>query len=122
MVEQVKGLSYSLKHFLGPIPQASVCAATSLESSSSSSSSSPSPSPSEVAEQVCEEREYEQRTRRHGDTHLYHAVIYLAPGDYHGFHSPTEWSVTHRRHFPGHHPQIYALHIHTRMSLDEMRR
>jgi len=32
---------------------------------------------------------------------LYHCVIYLAPGDYHCFHSPTDWRVSHRRHFPG---------------------
>lgn len=32
---------------------------------------------------------------------LYHCVIYLAPGDYHRFHSPTDWTVCHRRHFPG---------------------
>lgn len=32
---------------------------------------------------------------------LFHCVIYLAPGDYHCFHSPTDWRVAHRRHFPG---------------------
>nr|VZI38601.1 unnamed protein product [Spirometra erinaceieuropaei] len=32
---------------------------------------------------------------------LYHCTIYLAPGDYHCFHSPTDWSVHMRRHFPG---------------------
>jgi phosphatidylserine decarboxylase len=32
---------------------------------------------------------------------LYHCVIYLAPGDYHCFHSPTDWTISHRRHFPG---------------------
>lgn len=36
------------------------------------------------------------------DKKLYHVVIYLAPGDYHGIHTPVDMTVTHRRHFPGH--------------------
>lgn len=32
---------------------------------------------------------------------LYTCIIYLAPGDYHRFHSPANWSVEHRKHFPG---------------------
>jgi phosphatidylserine decarboxylase len=35
------------------------------------------------------------------DHRLYYCVIYLAPGDYHRFHSPTNWNVYSRRHFPG---------------------
>jgi len=34
-------------------------------------------------------------------TFLYQAVVYLSPSDYHRFHSPADWSITHRRHFPG---------------------
>lgn len=32
---------------------------------------------------------------------LYQMTVYLAPGDYHRFHSPTDWKINFRRHFQG---------------------
>lgn len=39
-------------------------------------------------------------------TALYFIVVYLAPGDYHRFHSPTSWVVEKRRHFAG---ELYSV-------------
>ena len=61
VVEQVKGVTYSLHHFLGP-------------------GSGVAPAPGHK---------------------LYQSVLYLAPGDYHCFHAPADWTISSRRHFPG---------------------
>ncbi|KAM4635575.1 phosphatidylserine decarboxylase proenzyme, mitochondrial [Polymixia lowei] len=75
-VEQVKGITYDLETFLGP-------QGIDVKKSETSSSS--------FCELLvsCPEND------------LYHCVVYLAPGDYHCFHSPADWRVEHRRHFPG---------------------
>lgn len=38
---------------------------------------------------------------KEGNVDLHYCTIYLAPGDYHRFHAPTDWEITLRRHFPG---------------------
>lgn len=78
-VEQVKGVTYSLESFLGP-----------------RTSTDDLPFPSAPP---CGSFRNQLVTREGNE--LYHCVIYLAPGDYHCFHSPTDWTVSHRRHFPG---------------------
>lgn len=45
--------------------------------------------------------EYKSKLLHNPDNELYHLVIYLAPGDYHRFHSPAQWTVKFRRHFQG---------------------
>ncbi|XP_068562919.1 phosphatidylserine decarboxylase proenzyme, mitochondrial isoform X1 [Cebidichthys violaceus] len=72
-VEQVKGVTYSLENFLGPQKRRSNDPSSSFRDLLLSSP----------------------------DNDLFHVVVYLAPGDYHCFHSPTDWKVELRRHFPG---------------------
>lgn len=43
---------------------------------------------------------------RDSQSTLHYAVIYLAPGDYHRFHSPANWVVERRRHFAG---ELYSV-------------
>lgn len=49
------------------------------------------------------------------DIEMYYSVIYLAPGDYHRFHSPANWIAQLRRHFVG---ELYSVspYIQNRLS------
>ncbi|XP_054706170.1 LOW QUALITY PROTEIN: phosphatidylserine decarboxylase proenzyme, mitochondrial-like [Uloborus diversus] len=75
LVEQVKGVTYSLKSFLGL---------------------SNGENEVEATDEGCQ-----RKLLQHEGNVLYHCVIYLAPGDYHKFHSPARWTVKHRRHIHG---------------------
>ncbi|XP_073695616.1 phosphatidylserine decarboxylase proenzyme, mitochondrial isoform X2 [Garra rufa] len=79
-VEQVKGVTYSLETFLGPHNWTENLTANRNEDDPGT---------------------YQDALVTKEGNELFHCVVYLAPGDYHCFHSPTDWRVAHRRHFPG---------------------
>lgn len=78
LVEQVKGITYRIDSFLGPD--------TWANNANNDSS---------------ELFENKIKFNKSTDYDLYQCIIYLAPGDYHRFHSPAKWEPTLRRHFPG---------------------
>ncbi|QLL34571.1 hypothetical protein HG536_0G04330 [Torulaspora globosa] len=138
-IEQVKGLTYSIKDFLGTHSHPSMS-----KSQSTLDLQADEEQDRKFAEQInfklSDDRGYESeqpiKIKREGDkvieeskppiskslkllselslmtayhmpynepndTQLYFAVIYLAPGDYHHYHSPVDWVCKLRRHFPG---------------------
>ncbi|KAF9582465.1 phosphatidylserine decarboxylase 1 [Lunasporangiospora selenospora] len=50
--------------------------------------------------------DYEAHLELRPGNALFFCVIYLAPGDYHRFHSPTNWVAERRRHFSG---ELYSV-------------
>lgn len=52
------------------------------------------------------ERPWYSRLTSEHRTSLYYVVVYLAPGDYHRFHSPCAWVAEKRRHFAG---ELYSV-------------
>lgn len=98
---RVNGISYTLPNLLsGP----------SMSSKDQPSDQSTGSSPTSVSEvradlALGEKPWYEILSTEH-PTALYYVVIYLAPGDYHRFHSPTNWVVERRRHFAG---ELYSV-------------
>lgn len=71
-IEQVKGVTYSLEEFIGD---------------------------NKWAEK--KEPNYYNSLLKNKENILHQCIIYLAPGDYHRFHSPCDWVATFRRHFSG---------------------
>ena len=95
-LEQVKGVSYSLRGFIGP------------HTGSLLTHSSTSERHTDLLTDIgldCGTYSTASLLTCPGNR-LYQCVVYLAPGEYHHFHSPADWVVTGRRHFPGTELQI----------------
>ncbi|CAF3968300.1 unnamed protein product [Adineta steineri] len=91
LIEQVKGITYTASSFLG-VPLTAGLAKLQQQNKAKRNSTCDYDDAHSYAESLL-------KYRGHA---LYYAVIYLAPGDYHRFHSPTEWQISWRRHYIGH--------------------
>ncbi|KND88457.1 Phosphatidylserine decarboxylase proenzyme 1, mitochondrial [Tolypocladium ophioglossoides CBS 100239] len=99
---KVNGISYTLPDLLsGPIDGHVQQAATD-----ESTEASPRAISEVRADLALGERPWYDVLSADKTTSLYYAVVYLAPGDYHRFHSPTNWVVERRRHFAG---ELYSV-------------
>ncbi|KAI5367537.1 putative phosphatidylserine decarboxylase [Septoria linicola] len=76
------------------------------DQSTKSSTSSEQEVAKELASGPAAPRPWYYPDRPETPTALYYCVVYLAPGDYHRFHSPVSWVVESRRHFAG---ELYSV-------------
>lgn len=98
----VNGIKYTLPNLFSGPPQ------KQLDKKTRDASTTPkAASEAEVrAEFALGERPWYTRLTSEHRTALYYVVVYLAPGDYHRFHSPTAWVAEKRRHFAG---ELYSV-------------
>ena len=99
---RVNGISYTLPNLFSGPPQKQ-----SGRKANDASTTPTATSEAEVrADLALGERPWYARLTSEHRTALYYVVIYLAPGDYHRFHSPTAWVAEKRRHFAG---ELYSV-------------
>lgn len=98
---RVNGISYSLPSLLSGGPK---------DKKKSATDQSVRPSPESVSEVRADlalgEKPWYSMLSSDTRSALYYCVVYLAPGDYHRFHSPANWVVERRRHFAG---ELYSV-------------
>jgi phosphatidylserine decarboxylase len=99
---RVNGISYTLPNLLsGPARKQK-----DKHAMDASTHSAPSSEAEVRADLALGEKPWYNRLTQENRTALYYCVIYLAPGDYHRFHSPASWVVEKRRHFAG---ELYSV-------------
>ncbi|EXJ94897.1 phosphatidylserine decarboxylase [Capronia coronata CBS 617.96] len=96
----VNGISYTLPDFLSGSQQ------TGNSKQDASIKSRPSSEAAVSADLATTQPWWSPFSSPSTDKKLYYCVVYLAPGDYHRFHSPVSWVCTARRHFAG---ELYSV-------------
>nr|AKM76644.1 mitochondrial phosphatidylserine decarboxylase [Erodium trifolium] len=103
MIDQVKGFSYSVSALLGASSFLPLINEGNVHEGSSEEEKTPTEKSKKTWWRVSlaspKVRDPVSMSPMKG---LFYCVIYLKPGDYHRVHSPVDWSVLVRRHFPGH--------------------
>jgi len=98
----VNGISYTLPSLLSGTPESKGDKHPHMDASTQSTPSSVAEVSADLA--LGDKPWYDSFSEK--KSALYYCVIYLAPGDYHHFHSPTSWVVEKRRHFVG---ELYSV-------------
>lgn len=101
---KVNGISYTLPNlFSGPKGQEAI---PTMDASTTPKSSSEAEVRADLALGDGRQQSWWSPVAKKIPTALFYIVVYLAPGDYHRFHSPTSWVVEKRRHFAG---ELYSV-------------
>lgn len=102
---RLNGISYTLPDLLSG--ETATATAAKQRGSMDASTTSNTTSELQVQEELARGDGMPWYAPRTANKHaLFYVVIYLAPGDYHRFHSPTAWVVESRRHFAG---ELYSV-------------
>ena len=102
----VNGISYTLPNLFSGLASQQGVPATSMDASTTPKSSSEAEVRAELALGDGKRTWLSPAAQKDIPTALYYIVFYLAPGDYHRFHSPTSWVAGKRRHFAG---ELYSV-------------
>lgn len=105
---QVNGISYTLPNlFSGASSNSNTTTTKPTDQSTHSKKSSEAEVSADLARGHSPQRPWwSPDSTPARQTSLYYCVVYLAPGDYHRFHSPCSWVVSSRRHFAG---ELYSV-------------
>ncbi|KAI9701065.1 MAG: phosphatidylserine decarboxylase 1 [Candelina mexicana] len=101
----MNGISYTLPNLFSGSPNSPQTTTPSTDASTTPQRSSEAEVRADLALGDTSVPWYARGTTKN-HTSLFYVVVYLAPGDYHRFHSPTAWVAEKRRHFAG---ELYSV-------------